>query len=167
MGIGSEATGNCAISLGETTKAYGVDSIALGCETVATSNYNTVIGKWNAATRSGSGTTSSPYTYTNAGDYALIIGNGTGDATADRSNALTVDWNGNLVASGSVAGTNITASGSISEGGTALSAKYLPQSHYSTVTYTDVGYINGAFTNTGSSIGVRFSKAGHIVTIGG
>jgi len=66
---------------------------------VTTNSYNTVIGKYNKATVSGSGSST---TYTNVGDYAFIIGNGTADTTAARSNALTVDWSGNLVTAGTI-----------------------------------------------------------------
>lgn len=102
IGLEAKAQGFCAIAIGQYTKAYAQNSMACGLGIVTTSSYSTAMGKYNTATRSGSGSTSSPYTYTDAGDYVLIIGNGTGDATEDRSNALTVDWSGNLVASGSV-----------------------------------------------------------------
>lgn len=98
----------------------GNNAVALGYKTVATSAYNTVIGKYNKATVTGAGTTASPYTYTNVGDYALIIGNGTANTTSSRSNALTVDWSGNLVASGKVTTTGVTSSGAIS--GTSITA---------------------------------------------
>lgn len=78
------------------TVASGQASHAQNKYTVATENNQTVIGKFNAATVSGSGTTANPYTYSDVGDYAFIIGNGTDNTTAERSNALTVDWNGGI-----------------------------------------------------------------------
>ena len=50
------------------------------------SNYQTVIGKYNKSDWDN--------------NYAFIIGNGTADEASNRSNALTVDWSGNLKASG-------------------------------------------------------------------
>lgn len=87
--------------------AIGAYSHAQGNGTIVSSPYNTVIGKYNKATVSGSGTTASPYTYSDVGDYAFIIGNGTADTTAGRSNALTVDWSGNLWVSGNLTAANI------------------------------------------------------------
>lgn len=78
------------------TTASGSASHAGGYRTIATGNNQTVIGKYNKATVSGSGTTQDPYVYTDVGDYAFIIGNGSENTTANRSNAFTVDWNGNV-----------------------------------------------------------------------
>ena len=96
---GSHTTASVANSHaeGNYTTAGGTYSHAQNLFTVATENSQTVIGKYNSAIRSGSGTTADPYTYSDAGDYAFIIGNGTDDTTADRSNALTVDWDGNVI----------------------------------------------------------------------
>lgn len=91
------ASGNWSHAEGNYTTSQGTYSHAQNLFTVATENSQTVIGKYNSAIRSGSGTTADPYTYSDAGDYAFIIGNGTGDATADRSNAFTVDWAGNVI----------------------------------------------------------------------
>ena len=53
----------------------------MGFGTIASSNYQTAIGRWNVEN--------------NNGTYAFIIGNGSGlDA---RSNAMTVDWDGNII----------------------------------------------------------------------
>lgn len=114
------ASGYMAHAEGEYTRAQGRNAHSQNCYTVATENNQTVIGKYNTATRTGSGTTADPYVYTNAGDYAFIIGNGSGDATANRSNALTVDWNGNINMQGDITmkshsspiGNTLSASGS-------------------------------------------------------
>ena len=109
-GYSTIASGTASHAEGEYTKASGADShtegfytIASGSashaqnsHTIATENDQTAIGRYNAVTRTGSGTSADPYVYSNAGDYAFIIGNGTDDDTASRSNALTVDWNGNV-----------------------------------------------------------------------
>lgn len=91
------ASGNWSHAEGNYTTSQGTYSHAQNLFTVATENSQTVIGKYNSATVTGSGTTSDPYVYTDVGDYAFIIGNGTDNTTADRSNALTVDWNGNVI----------------------------------------------------------------------
>lgn len=64
------------------TVAGGIASHAQGLWTIANGDYQTALGKWNVAD-----TTS-----------AVIIGNGTADDA--RSNALTVDWSGNVNAAG-------------------------------------------------------------------
>lgn len=87
----------CSHAEGSHTIAQGIYSHVQNLFTVATEDSQTVIGKYNAATVTGSGTTSDPYVYTDVGDYAFIIGNGTDNPTVDRSNALTVDWNGNVI----------------------------------------------------------------------
>ena len=71
----------------------GEYSHAQNCNTIATEEAQTVIGRYNKATISGSGTEADPYVYSDVGDYAFIIGNG---GAITRSNALTVDWNGEV-----------------------------------------------------------------------
>lgn len=69
-------------------KATGKSSHANGIHTTAQGYAQTVIGEYNTV----QGTSASRVNT----DYAFIIGNGTGDSA--RSNALTVDWSGNVVA---------------------------------------------------------------------
>ncbi len=71
------------------TRADGYGSHTSGAYTKATRDYQTVIGKYNA--------NHSTNTIFDSGDYAFIIGNGTDNNSASRSNALTVDWNGKVV----------------------------------------------------------------------
>ena len=89
-GHNSIASGSIAHAEGFDTKASGYASHAQNFYTKASSNYQTALGKYNVED--------------NASAYAVIIGNGTSDDA--RSNALTVDWSGNVTAAGS-----ITASG--------------------------------------------------------
>ena len=101
---GDETTASGAVSHAE---GYGAIASGAGAHaqnfyTVATEGYQTVIGRYNVVTVSGSGTDADPYTYSDAGDYAFIIGNGYGNATAERSNALTVDWYGNVELQGDI-----------------------------------------------------------------
>ena len=119
------ASGDYSHTGGYGSEAKGITSYAHGYKVIATEDYQTVIGKYNAATRSGSGTDASPYVYTNAGNYAFIIGKGTGDTTANRSNALTVDWSGNVnIASGAKYKINGTALSAADVSAVALSDKY-------------------------------------------
>lgn len=105
-GIGSHAEGyytNASGAFGSHaegrgTIASGISSHAQNMSTVATESYQTVIGKYNKATVTGSGTTEDPYVYTDVGNFAFIIGNGTSNITAGRSNAFTVSWDGQVVA---------------------------------------------------------------------
>lgn len=75
------ASGNYSHAEGNIAKAFGVGSHVEGLNTIAAGEYQHVQGKCNIED-----TTS-----------AFIIGNGT---SAKRSNALTLDWNGNLKIAG-------------------------------------------------------------------
>lgn len=79
----STASGEYAHSEGDETVASGSRSHAQNSNTIAGYNSQTVIGKYND----------------NQSYTAFEIGNG---ASSARSNALTVDWNGNVDASGDV-----------------------------------------------------------------
>jgi len=70
------------------SETRGPYSHAQNCYTIASGESQTALGKFNVAD-----TTS-----------AVIIGNGTSNA---RSNALTVDWSGNVTASGTVSAANL------------------------------------------------------------
>lgn len=101
-GARSEASGHGAHAEGSSTVASGDDSHAQNIGTVAASGGQTALGKYNVE---------------DANDkYAFIIGNGTSDSA--RSNALTVDWDGNVEASGSVsAGGDLDVTGAATVGG--------------------------------------------------
>lgn len=90
----AEGTGTTAKGLhthveGYYTTAGGTASHAEGNGTIAESSYQHVQGKYNIIDKNDK--------------YAHIVGNGTSDAA--RSNAHTVDWNGNAWYSGTVEGT--------------------------------------------------------------
>lgn len=78
----SNANGENAMAIGSSVIVNGANSIALGTRVQSDNDDQMVIGTYNVP-----------------GDYPLIIGNGSysSDSSA-RSNALTVDWNGNIVA---------------------------------------------------------------------
>lgn len=97
-GISSHAEGSYAVASGitshaegEGTKAYGKTSHAEGSFTTASSNYQHVQGKYNIEDR--------------RNKYAHIVGNG--KSGMERSNAHTLDWNGNAWFAGRVEGTNL------------------------------------------------------------
>lgn len=100
-GSGTIARGNFSHSEGEGTIASGDGSHASGFYTEANEDNQTVIGKFN------------DFTIQNK---VFVVGNGRSDNA--RSNALTVDWNGDVKASRDViAERNITAAGSINIAG--------------------------------------------------
>ena len=107
------AVGAYSHAEGYYTRADGYSSHTSGTYTKATRDYQTVIGKYNA--------NHSTNTTFDSGDYAFIIGNGTDDNRASRSNALTVDWNGNLWCAGKVNDVDLYC---ISTEGTLASSNY-------------------------------------------
>ena len=85
-GYGTSAGGAGAHAEGTNTNASGIHSHAEGYQTTAQGANQHVSGKYNVADSSDV--------------YAVIVGNGT--STNDRSNALTLDWTGNLETAGDV-----------------------------------------------------------------
>ena len=96
-GSGTTASGYASHAEGNSTTATAGSSHAEGSGTKASSANQHVQGKYNVEDT--------------AGTYAMIIGNGTSDDA--RSNAFTVDWNGNIEC-GTVNGIDVTQ---ISSGG--------------------------------------------------
>lgn len=113
----STASGQYSHAEGNYTTASGIKSHTEGSYTTASGNYShsqnyytiaqgkcqTVIGKYNIPQ-------GSIADYVNT-DHAFIIGNGTSDI--DRSNALTVDWEGLLTAHSGIIENDLTVLGSI------------------------------------------------------
>ena len=85
-GYMTKASGNYSHAEGRETQAVGECTHAEGRETIANSIYQHVEGKYNIAD--------------NESKYVHIIGNGINDN--NRSNAMTLDWDGNLEVSGEV-----------------------------------------------------------------
>lgn len=79
-GANSHAEGENSVASGEVSHASGLGSVAQGF-------HQTVVGQYN--TKQGT-----PTSKTNT-DLAFVLGNGTSDVV--RSNALSVDWDGNTV----------------------------------------------------------------------
>lgn len=90
-GSGVAATGLCAHAEGWYTSAGGYHSHASGVQTIAQRYCQFVLGKYNVADTTGN-------TGDDPGTYLFIIGNGS-DANS-RSNAFTVDWDGNVEMAG-------------------------------------------------------------------
>ena len=110
----TEASGSSAHAEGQSSTASGIASHAEGNNATASGNYSHAEGDFAAASGKGAhaeGTytlASSKYQHVQGkfniedknGDYAHIVGNGTG--TSARSNAHTLDWDGNTWFAGDV-----------------------------------------------------------------
>lgn len=97
--------GSAAHAEGNLTEAVGRSSHAQNTGTIASSDHQTTLGRYNVE---------------DANDtYAVIIGNGTDNN--NRSNALTVDWSGNVSAAGDVSATDGTFTGALSANSATLS----------------------------------------------
>ena len=101
-GIYSHAEGEDTVANGTNSHAEGLGTVASGVashsqnrKTIAASDYQTAIGKWNVEDANGIN--------------ALIIGNGTADDV--RSNAFTVDWDGNIDFSGKMSVSKLSWAG--------------------------------------------------------
>jgi hypothetical protein len=128
-GAYSFAGGTQNIASGEASSVFGVENVVSGMGSASFGTQNTVTGNYGLASGQGNVVTGDKATalgdhllaYTshqtvlghyNVGDendeYALIVGNGSADDA--RSNALTVDWDGNVQAAGQVKSTTETYS---------------------------------------------------------
>ena len=92
-GYRSTASGEHSHAEGSTTEASGNDSHAEGTYTIANHKSQHVFGRYNTEDNS----TNAANDY---GNYAEIVGNGT--SALIRSNARTLDWNGNEALAGSL-----------------------------------------------------------------
>ncbi len=105
-GAGAHVEGSNNTATGQGCHVGGYDCQGTGVTFVhgqglrASSTLSCVIGSYNKDDTSGD--------ETSAGDYLFIIGNGTGNSTSNRSNALTVDWDGNVWAKGNIIPKNRT-----------------------------------------------------------
>ena len=89
-GYTTKATGDYRHSGGNSSEASGIGSFTHGCGTLASSEYQTVFGKYNVED--------------NSNIYALVIGNGA-DGNS-RANIMALDWDGNLHISGGLTDLN-------------------------------------------------------------
>lgn len=93
IGISNTASGQGAVADGYKAVASGKFACSRGHETIANHKAQTVIGEYNEADQSEAAADE-------RGNYLEIVGNGT-DAE-NRSNARTLDWNGNESLAGSI-----------------------------------------------------------------
>ena len=115
-GYNCTASDYAAHAEGSHTTASGQMSHAEGTDTVASAHYSHAQNLYTIAASS-SQTSLGKYNIEDAnGTYAVIIGNGTADNS--RSNALTVDWSGNVVLAGglTVASPTTSFSGTVGTG---------------------------------------------------
>lgn len=94
MGYGNTASGNGSLAAGGSTVAGARCSAALGNGTNANGGNSFVAGKYNVIDTAEAAAT------TGEREFAVIVGNGTDDN--NRSNAMTLDWDGNLGLAGGV-----------------------------------------------------------------
>lgn len=93
QGVSTTASGDNAVAINANTTAKGDNSFAAGEYTYAKHRNQVALGKYNI-------TDPSSAQSINAGNYIVIVGNGT--ASNARSNAMTLDWDGNEWLAGSV-----------------------------------------------------------------
>lgn len=93
VGSATTASGSESFAEGRGTTASGTASHAAGEGTKATHKYQHVFGAYNTVDPSTAASTAK-------GTYVEIVGNGTDNADNKRSNARTLDWNGNETLSG-------------------------------------------------------------------
>ena len=98
MGVGNTASSMNSVAIGGGNKASGQYSVAMGQSNTANVDNQTVIGRYNAPDSTEEGEV----------QHAFIIGNGnsTESGATHLSNAMTVDWDGNLIMSGDVTATD-------------------------------------------------------------
>ena len=99
-GDNTTASGESSHAEGSTTTASGKYSHAQNFSTIAQGKSQTVLGEFNITQGTSTDKTST--------DYALIVGNGTSESA--RSNAMTVDWTGNLRSAGTSTATQFKLS---------------------------------------------------------
>ena len=121
VGLSNKASGTYSMAIGNQTEATGLASFASGRWSKASGDYSSAMGRYALAT----GEAQTVIGKNNATDStkAFIIGNGTGQDLDpnQKRNALTVDWDGNLTASGTLKGSgwqgDLSVSGAIYAGG--------------------------------------------------
>ena len=97
MGSKNSSFGQCSVAMGDSNIASGEHSVSIGTGLIAVGDHQTALGKFNID--------ETEFDMRNL----FVLGNGTG--LSNRSNAMTVDWNGNLGISGGI--TNLNGDNSI------------------------------------------------------
>lgn len=118
------SSGSASHAEGDQCKARADGAHAQNTGAVANSKSQTALGEYNVI---------STYDQMHRRDYAVIVGNGINDN--NRSNALTVDWSGNVVASGDITDGNGNALSDKADA-TALADYVLKETPYFTLDTT-------------------------------
>ena len=143
LGSSTTASGtNGAMAVGRKTIASGQSSFATGTFTEASSKNQVTIGKYN--------------TVDTEDKYAFIVGNGTGTSESKRSNALTVDWDGNATFAGKVIIEGDKYAVTSSE-----LAEVIDNLDITTNKVNSLAGTNNTLTNKKSFVGGNDSTAGH------
>lgn len=164
--VGTSAIGRNSHTEGALTSAYGEGAHAEGIltdasgdfshtggyGTIAASQYQTAIGKYNIEDANNT--------------YSFIIGNGTSSAT--RSNAASLDWSGNAVLAGELTvGGDISATGDLSVTGDATITGALTTD--SVATGSDIDWteltLDSACTAYSSVTTPHYKRRGDLVTL--
>ena len=95
-----KATGTASFAQGRGTQATGFGSVAHGYKSTASGNYATANGLVTKASSSNQFVTGKRNIEDSSEQYSFIVGNGTSDSA--RSNAYTLDWQGNGTFAGTV-----------------------------------------------------------------
>lgn len=123
-GMATQAVGFYSHAEGSSSYASGTSSHAGGSGTRAVKSCQTVVGKYNVDDTGDGG----------YGDYAVIVGNGTGEN--DRSNAIAVKWNGD-VECGAVNGVDIAQLPLIQRGTVSPAALAASSTSTTAITFAD------------------------------
>lgn len=118
IGGSNTVSGNCSVAIGYSSDVSGKNSTAIGHYLKNISDNQLLIGKYNISS-----------------DYPFIIGNGSFDT--ERSNALTVDWDGNIT------GKSLTSANDLKLGfgSSNIFKPYFTKGDSITLTIYAVGYV--------------------------
>lgn len=118
IGGSNTVSGNCSVAIGYSSDVSGKNSTAIGHYLKNISDNQLLIGKYNISS-----------------DYPFIIGNGSSDT--ERSNALTVDWDGNIT------GKSLTSANALKLGfgSSNIFKPYFTKGDSITLTIYAVGYV--------------------------
>lgn len=118
IGGSNTVSGNCSVAIGYSSDVSGKNSTAIGHYLKNISDNQLLIGKYNISS-----------------DYPFIIGNGSSDT--ERSNALTVDWDGNIT------GKSLTSANDLKLGfgSSNIFKPYFTKGDSITLTIYAVGYV--------------------------
>ena len=118
IGGSNTVSGNCSVAIGYSSDVSGKNSTAIGHYLKNISDNQLLIGKYNISS-----------------DYPFIIGNGSSDT--ERSNALTVDWDGNIT------GKSLTSANDLKLGfgSSNIFKPYFTKGYSITLTIYAVGYV--------------------------